>query len=83
MTTDDTDRKPEQEVPRINADERGSEQDLPLMNADRTDQDGLGKMLPEPVGREVYAIDVNGTARGGCATSAWLTTGARLEVYAN
>jgi hypothetical protein len=41
-----------QSLPRIDADERGSEnQNLPLIHTEDTDQEGVGKMLPQSVGR--------------------------------
>jgi hypothetical protein len=59
MNTDDTDRKnAEEKLPRMDADERGSgpgEQTLPRINTDQTDLEGVGKMLPQPAGGEVYA----------------------------
>jgi hypothetical protein len=40
----------------MDADQRGSErQGLPLMSTEDTDQAGVGKMLPQPVGGEAYA----------------------------
>jgi hypothetical protein len=40
--------------PRINADKRGSEkQKLPVIHTEDTDQEGVGKMLPEPMGGAV------------------------------
>jgi hypothetical protein len=59
MNTDQTDLKTEKQgLPRMDADERGSEkQNLPLINTDNTDREGMGKILPQPVGRglEGYA----------------------------
>ena len=48
INTEDTDLKREQGLPRMDADERGSEnQNLPPIH---TDQEGVGKMLPQAVG---------------------------------
>jgi len=58
ISTEDTDLKEEQNLPRMDADprragtgERGSEkEDLPLINTEDTDLNGgIGKMLPQPV----------------------------------
>jgi len=52
INKEDTDLKTgKQGLPRIDADERGSEkQDIPLINTEDTDREGVGKMLPQPVG---------------------------------
>jgi hypothetical protein len=59
INTDQTDQIGEQNLPLIdteNTDLKSGEKTLPRMNADETDQDGeAGKMLPQPVGGEVYA----------------------------
>jgi hypothetical protein len=57
IKTEETDGKTgEQGLPRMDADQRGSErQGLPLMSTEDTDQAGVGKMLPQPVGGEAYA----------------------------
>jgi hypothetical protein len=57
INTEDTDRESgEQGLPRIDADARGSETEgSPLIATEDTDREGEGKMLPQPVGAEVYA----------------------------
>jgi hypothetical protein len=64
INTEDTDLRSGDRVigasgDRINTEEtdlRAREQGLPRINTDETDKDGgLGKILPQPVGGEVYA----------------------------
>ncbi len=58
IQTEGTDPKTgEQVLPRMEADERGSEEkNLPLINTEDTDRnEGIAKILPQPVGGEVYA----------------------------
>jgi hypothetical protein len=77
INANDTDRKTgEQDSPRMNADEHGSgigEQGLPLMSTEDTDQDGLGKILPQSAG-------ANGSAGGA---EAYANRGPISEVHAN
>ena len=76
INTEDTDLKKEQDLPRINADERGSEeQNLPLIHTENTDLKTEEKTSPQ--------INTETDLSGGTEKTLPQSVGSGPEVYAN